>query len=222
MSDPRNSRGYRNRNPGNIDWNERNRWQGQIGIEPPPRNGRPRFAVFESHEFGIRALAALLTTYQDRHGLRTIRGIVNRWAPPVENATGAYVAFVSQRMKRDPDDRLNLHTYADMRPLVEAIIHKELGGQPYDNATLDEGLRRAGVVKPVDTLRAAAKTGTGKGAVQGAAATGAVAVLVQAAPALAGLQGLDWRVGVAIVVAAAVTAAWWVMVLRRDRGNGTV
>lgn len=220
MSDPRNSRGYRNRNPGNIDWNERNRWQGQTGIEGPPRNGgRPRFAVFESHEYGIRALAALLTTYQDRHGLRTIRGIVNRWAPPNENQTVNYVRFVADFMKRDPDDQLDLHTYADARPLVEAIIRKELGGNPYDAATIDEGLRRAGVVRPVASVAEAAKTGTGRGAIQGAAATGVVAVAVQAAPALAGLQGLDWRVGVAVVAAAAIGAAVWVMKGRISRGD---
>jgi len=78
--DPRQTRGYRNRNPGNIDHQPANRWQGLADppIETAPPGSRARFARFVSHEYGIRALAVLLTTYQDRHGLRTIRGIITR------------------------------------------------------------------------------------------------------------------------------------------------
>lgn len=216
MADPRNSRGFRNRNPGNIDFNPANKWQGQVGIEQaPPNGGRPRFAVFESHEYGIRTLAALLTVYQDRHGLRTIAGIINRWAPGNENNTAGYIARVARITGRAASDQLNLHTYADLRPLVEAIITVELGANPYDAATIDRGLTLAGVPKPVETLRAAAATGTGRGVVTGVAATGVVAVAVQAAPAVSALQGLDWRVGVALVAAAGIAAVVYVLTQRK-------
>lgn len=207
---PRQSRGYRNKNPGNIDWSERNKWQGQVGREQS--GNPPRFAVFESHEYGIRALAMLLTTYQDRHGLRTIRGIVNRWAPPTENNTGSYVDFVDRFLpNHGPDDRLDLHTYADMRLLVEAIIRKELGGNPYDSATIDAGLRLAGLtpgrVSATGTARAAAGTA--------AAGVGAVAVVqplaeavAQAAPALSVLNGLAPWLAVLVIVAAAGFFIW--------------
>jgi hypothetical protein len=36
-----------------------------------------------------------LIAYQDKHGLRTIRQIVSRWAPPTENNTNAYVRAVA-------------------------------------------------------------------------------------------------------------------------------
>lgn len=218
--DPRQSRGFRNRNPGNIDHHERNRWQGldTPPIEPPPGNGgRPRFARFISHEYGIRALATLLITYQDRHGLRTIRGIVNRWAPGTENNTDAYVHQVARHMDLPADAVLDLHTFAHLRPLTEAIIRHELGGNPYDAATIDEGLRLAGVPRPVETLRAAATTPTGRGAIEAAGVTGAVAVAVQAAPVLTGLQGLDWRVGVAVVVLAALAVVAFVLTRRKAR-----
>ena len=74
--DPKATRGYRNRNPGNIEHVPANKWQ---GLAEPPSDGR--FCRFTSHEFGIRALAALLVTYQDRHKLRTPRAIIERWAP---------------------------------------------------------------------------------------------------------------------------------------------
>ena len=171
--DPKATRGYRNRNPGNIEHVPANKWQ---GLADPPSDGR--FCRFTSHEFGIRALAMLLITYQDRHGLRTIRGIVNRWAPPNENNTDAYVHAVARKIGVSERDTLDLHTYAHMRPLVDAIIAHELGGNPYSDAVLDEGLRRAGIVKPVQTVREAAATGTGRGA--GAVAAGL-------------LLGADWR-----------------------------
>jgi hypothetical protein len=214
--DPRSTRGFRNRNPGNIDHVPSNRWQGLADppIEPPPANGgRPRFARFTSHEYGIRALAMLLTTYQDRHGLRTIRGIVSRWAPGNENDTEAYITAVARRIGRHPRATLDLHRHADLRPLVEAIIHHEIGGNPYDATTIDAGLRLAGV--PPEGRGAAARSGTVRAAAGTAAAgVGAVAVVQpmaeaigQAAPALSALQGLAPWLAAAIVLG---VAAWFV------------
>ncbi|MBR0650739.1 structural protein, partial [Roseomonas terrae] len=168
--DPRQSRGYRNRNPGNIEHNAANRWQGldQPPIESAPPGGRARFARFVAPEYGIRALAMLLTTYQDRHGLRTIRGIISRWAPGSENDTEAYIAAVARRMDRHPRGELDLHRFDDLRPLVEAIIVHELGGNPYGRATIDAGLRLAGVVP--GGREAVTRNGTARAAAGTAAA----------------------------------------------------
>lgn len=204
--DPTLSRGYRNKNPGNIDWNPNNKWQGQTGREAGV-NGR--FAAFDSHENGIRALAVLLITYQDRHKLNTIRGIVSRWAPAVENNTNSYIDVVAARTKRGPDEELDLHSYEHLRPLAEAIIHHELGGNPYPSAMIDEGLRRAGVVRsaPV-TTKEALHTDTGKAAV-GVGAAGVVAAISQAAPAIQALGALGPLVGIVIVLTAvALFVAW--------------
>ncbi len=209
MANPQSSRGYRNRNPGNIDWSPNNPWQGQVGKEDGP-NGR--FAVFESHEYGIRALATLLIRYQDRHRLDTIAGIVNRWAPGSENNTGAYVAAVARATGFAPDQQLNLHTHAHLRPLVAAIIAHELGGNPYPPAVLDEGLRRTGIPRPVATLGEAATTGTGQGAIT---VGGAAAAAATAAPALAALSGLPQWLGVALVLAVAAVAVAFVLGKRR-------
>lgn len=206
MSDPKNSRGYRNRNPGNIDWNRANKWQGQVGIELS--GSPPRFAVFETHEYGIRALASLLTTYQDRHGLRTVRGIINRWAPPVENVTSAYVSAVARAVGVGADQAVDLHDQRTMRSMVVAIIHHELGGNPYDAATIDRGLRLAGLVNP----DAAATPSPGADAVTLSGVAGAAAALT---PAVSGLSGLHWAVGVAVVVGAVAIAA--LVLLRRQR-----
>jgi len=214
MSDPKAARGYRNRNPGNIDFNPANRWQGQVGLGDAwlPAERR-RFAAFEAHEWGIRALAVLLLTYQDRHGLRTIRGIINRWAPPVENDSGAYVTAVARAMGVARDAELDLHRYETMRPLVVAIITHELGGNPYTDAVIDEGLHRAGIVRPVATVGEAAKTGTGRAALE----TGAMAAAAAAAaPVVQAMAGLPQWTGVALVVGVVVLAVLFIIMRRRD------
>lgn len=211
---PKQSRGYRNKNPGNIDWSARNKWQGQVGVEST--GNPPRFAVFESHEYGIRALAVLLTTYQDRHNCRTIRQFIQRWAPGNENNTDAYVSQVARHMgRRGESDILDVHKYEDLRPLVEAIITHELGGNPYPANVIDEGLRLAGVPRPVKTAREAAATNTGKGAITVAAAASAAAT---AAPAMQSLGALPQWVGVAVVVAVAAVAVTYVLTQRKNRG----
>lgn len=56
---------------------------------------------------------------------------------------------------------IDLHDYDILRPLVEAIIRHENGRGPlktlntwYAAEVIEEGLRRAGVVKPVKTVKA--------------------------------------------------------------------
>ncbi|NMJ41810.1 structural protein [Roseomonas sp. JC162] len=220
--DPRQTRGYRNRNPGNIEHQPANRWQGLADppIEPPPAGGgAPRFARFISHEYGIRALAMLLTTYQDRHGLRTIRGIVTRWAPGRENDTEAYIAAVARRMDRHPRAGLDLHSYADLRPLVEAVIQHELGGMPYDRATIDAGLRLAGVVPEGRT--AVARSGTARAAAGTAAAgvgsVAAVEVIGQVAPHLGAAAELARALGPWLAGAMILGVAGWFVAQRMRR-----
>jgi hypothetical protein len=83
-------RGIRNNNPGNIDRNT-TKWQGMADDQ----SSDPRFVVFKTPQAGIRALAKILLTYQNHDGLKTVRGIIGRWAPAVENNTSAYVAAVA-------------------------------------------------------------------------------------------------------------------------------
>lgn len=141
------ARGYRNKNPGNIDFSERKGWLGQVGRETLPDGSKGRFASFETHEYGIRALTRLLIAYNEKHDLNTVSGIINRWAPPSDgNITSGYVAFVARLVGVRPDDPVDVTRYAIARPMVEAIIRKELGGFPYDTATIDAGLKLAGVM----------------------------------------------------------------------------
>ena len=212
VSRAKQSRGFRNNNPGNIDWSAKNKWQGQTGIEAT--GSPPRFAAFSSPEYGIRAMAVLLTTYQDRYKDRTVRQMISRWAPSNENNTDAYVSAVARHMKVESGSYIvDTHKYEDLRPLVEAIITHELGGQPYAASVIDEGLRLAGIPKPVTTAGEAARTQTGKGAITVATAASAAAA---AAPAVQSLGSLPQWVGVALVLAVAVVAVVYVLSKRKQ------
>lgn len=202
--DPRATRGYRNRNPGNIEHNPANKW---LGLADPPSDGR--FCRFVSHAHGIRALALLLMAYQDRHDLRTVRAIINRFAPKTENPTGSYVAAVARGMGVGPDALIDVHDPRVMHDLVAGIIRFELGGQPYSENELWAGLEMAGFRRPAPAgIAEAVATDTGKGTLA-AAVAGAAAVVSQAEPVIEAVGRLPWQVAVALVIVSAIAVLVW-------------
>lgn len=164
-------RGIRNHNPGNIR-RSADPWQGLAKDQ-----NDDAFFQFAEPKWGIRALARVLISYQDKHGLRTVRAIISRWAPPVENKTSSYIDHVAHRLGVGADDPLDIHDYRVLRGLVEAIIAHENGQQPYTDAQIDAGLVLAGVEPPIRPL---SETRTVKGAqvAAGATALGLVAEAV--------------------------------------------
>lgn len=165
-------RGIRNNNPGNIR-RSGDPWQGLAKDQ-----NDAEFFTFAAPKWGIRALARVLISYQDKHGLRTVRTIISRWAPPVENKTSNYIDHVARRLGVGADDVLDVHDYRILKGLVEAIIAHENGQQPYTGAQIDAGLVLAGVAPPEQPI---AQTRTIKGAqiAAGATALGVVAEAVE-------------------------------------------
>lgn len=141
-------RGIRNHNPGNLR-RSADPWQGLAKDQ-----NDAAFFQFAAAKWGIRALARTLITYQDRHGLRTTRAIISRWAPPVENKTSSYIDHVAAQLGVGADEPLSAHDHRTLRGLVEAIILHENGGQPYSPAEIDAGLLLAGVAPPEKPLQA--------------------------------------------------------------------
>lgn len=172
--DPKSSRGYLNHNPGNIDrspnytWNEEIRDPNDARLTSFQRNEltKGRFAVFPSAYWGIRALVLNLRSYQDKLGLKSIRAMINRWAPPNENHTENYITRVANSLKVTTDEPVNMRDYNTAFAMADAIIRVECAGMPYDNKTIEEGLRLAGTPKPLTqsaTVRGAAVAGGGTG-----------------------------------------------------------
>lgn len=121
-------RGLRNNNPGNIDYNPSNKWQGQVGIEDDlPEHIKPRFAKFKSMEYGVRAIVKLLQTYEQRYKADTVREIVSRYAPTNENKTDKYIENVCKWSGLTPDQKISAFSKQDLTRLVPAIIRQECG-----------------------------------------------------------------------------------------------
>lgn len=117
-------RGIRNNNPGNIRLSEV-RWQGQKDVQADTS-----FVEFSAPVWGLRALMRVLLTYHFKHGLDTVESIINRWAPPHENATDHYIYSVARHLKVQRRDRLDLTDRAVLTALCEAIIRHENGHPP--------------------------------------------------------------------------------------------
>ena len=207
-------RGIRNHNPGNLR-RSADPWQGLAATQTDAE-----FFQFASAKWGIRALARTLIAYQDRVGLRNIKQMIGRWAPPVENDTGAYVRVVAAAVGVGPEERIDVHDYAVLRPLVLAIIKHENGQQPYTEAEIDAGMVLAGVEPPQRPL---AKTRTVQGGQVAAGATvlGLTAEAVrQVEPAIPLLQSLlqvaPWVVGAAAL--AGIAYIIWARIDDRRRG----
>jgi hypothetical protein len=119
------ARGLRNKNPGNLRHNAAFDWLGEIA---PDAQG---YCRFDSDHDGLRACALDLLTKWRRDGLRTVRAIITRYAPPTENATGNYVAAVTAALGVKPDDALDLSAAGTLALLVKAVVRQECGSVPY-------------------------------------------------------------------------------------------
>ena len=219
-------RGIRNHNPGNIEWGDP--WQ---GLRPAADRTDKRFAQFVSAAYGLRALARVLISYYDNHGIRTVRAAISRWAPPVENNTESYVLAVAAKVGVAPDEPIDFHDYERLRPLLEGIVRHENGAGPrrtanswYTAAEVDEGLRLAGVRPAPSTRPVPLTTETA-----GASAAGAVGLgtLLDLAPAIgAALSSVEehltsgqWvRIALGAVSLAAAIAVAYAQVQRHKRG----
>lgn len=126
------TRGLRNNNPGNIRRNS-TAWEGLS-----PTQTDTDFFQFASPVYGIRAMARILQNYFAR-GIVTPASIAYTWAPSNENDSASYSRALAQYLgvdaNADVSDRL-----ADV---IAGIIRQENGVQPYDAATLAQGVQLA-------------------------------------------------------------------------------
>jgi len=129
-------RGIRNNNPGNIRKSPE-KWRGEIEGQDSA------FETFDTPENGIRAIAKILLSYQNKRGLRTIAQLIGRWAPPVENDTDSYAEHVAAKALCTVDEDVDLRDQAMMTSIVASIIQHENGVQPYSAAVIRDGVQRA-------------------------------------------------------------------------------
>ena len=126
------SRGLANRNPGNIRHSS-SRYRGEVRLSRDPA-----FKECETIEWGYRAIFVTLNTYRKKYGLKSIRTMISRWAPPSENNTEAYIRAVSGRTGFSPDEEIDTCAERQMIPLVAAISEVE-NGQKADFEAVERG-----------------------------------------------------------------------------------
>lgn len=127
------SRGLRNFNPGNIRISKTK----YLGEVTPSQD--KAFKQFQTMAWGYRAMFVLLHTYR-KNGYRTLRQMINRYAPPVENHTDNYIASVSKWAGVFTDVDLDTLDPAEMIPVVSAMSRVE-NGIPAVEADVREGWR---------------------------------------------------------------------------------
>lgn len=105
--------GQKNNNPTNIRPST-NKWKGEVS------GAKGNFVKFDTVENGYRAAIKLLWTYWDKHDCKTIRKIINRWAPAGvdNNHTTNYINFVSKDSGISPDKLLNFNSREDYDKVI--------------------------------------------------------------------------------------------------------
>ena len=121
MSKPR---GIRNNNPLNIRRNG-TKWEGLSPVQEDKS-----FFQFRTMAYGYRAAIKTIHTYFNKYGLKTIRRIINRWAPPSENDTETYIKVVAGRSDISPDAEINIYDQQQMIAIVSAMSYMENGIEP--------------------------------------------------------------------------------------------
>ncbi|WLJ69866.1 peptidoglycan lytic exotransglycosylase [Escherichia phage pO2] len=127
------TRGIRNNNPGNIRVSK-DQWEGMTGDDGA-------FVTFDSPESGVRALGKNLLSY-GRRGYDSIEKIINRWAPPNENDTKAYIDSVVAATGIPATQSLDLSNPDTLSALAQAISFHETGSR-YNPEVYQKGVARA-------------------------------------------------------------------------------
>lgn len=117
--------GIRLNNPMNVERTGQ-KWLGLAKVQ-----GHPRFFTFIDPWHGIRCGARILTNYQKLYGLDTVRSLITRWAPPVENATSFYITHVGKGVGVGIDTRLDLSDLKTLYRLCQVMVLHENGEQPF-------------------------------------------------------------------------------------------
>lgn len=115
------SRGLRNNNPGNI------RLGSFLYKGEKAESSDSAFRQFESIEWGYRAMFILLHTYATKRNCRTLRSMIERYAPPTENHTENYIRRVAHATHLSPDEPISTLDGAVMTAVVAAMSEVENG-----------------------------------------------------------------------------------------------
>jgi hypothetical protein len=104
-----------------------------VGPTAPLTNNNPgalmpggKLASYPDPQTGLAALDANLQSY-GKQGINTLAGVINKWAPPNENNTQAYIADASSRLGIKPDQPIDLSNPVQRHLIGSALMLHENG-----------------------------------------------------------------------------------------------
>lgn len=113
------TRGERNNNPLNIR-RTADKW---LGMSQEQRDRE--FIVFENLTYGIRAALKLIQRYVQHYSCNSVRKIIYRWAPPCENDTESYVAYVVTKVGIMKSENIKVSDRDTICRIVKAMAQIE-------------------------------------------------------------------------------------------------
>lgn len=129
--------GYRKNNPGNLRTTSI-KWDGKC---EPDDSG---YETFKTPQHGIRAAAMNIRTAVKKHGADTIEKLLYRWADPKDgNDTEAYIRNVTSATGWDRNHVIQADNKDEVKTLLLAVMQTEMGGTPYSEAVINEGINAA-------------------------------------------------------------------------------
>jgi hypothetical protein len=138
-------RNWRNNNPGNLEYGPFAKSKGAIGTDG-------RFAVFATLEDGLRAKKDLV--FGPRYINLSIQDALNKYAPPSENNTTAYIQSVVKATGVAPETALKSLTPSQQTAFLDAINRVEgfkVGRVQQLDTTLNADIHEA--INPADTVK---------------------------------------------------------------------
>lgn len=117
--------GVARKNPFNLVYVASIQHLGQL----PPAPGSV-FARYDTAVHGIRAGIVDVRTKVYVDGLTTLATLIPKFAPPSENNTAAYIAFMSEWLGIGPDDEIDLSTASLCVAWAKGQIQQEVGHAP--------------------------------------------------------------------------------------------
>ena len=129
---------YKNYNPLNIKATKID-WVGKTG-------NNKGFEVFSKPEYGYRAAAKNLYKYNERDGLKSVREIITKWAPPSDkNPTEAYINKVATDLGVDPDADLgSLKDNPNLtKKLMKSMTEMEGKNNRFNDKQIENGIALA-------------------------------------------------------------------------------
>ena len=133
--------GLRLNNPLNVERGDN--WQGLAEVQL-----HDRFCTFISMPYGIRAWHKIMQTYANRYGIKTIRGIINRFNPVSDGQPETYIPSVCEYTGYGQDQVLNIMDRAQAFALCRGMMRIEIGRAGallVSDDAVNEGLTLAGV-----------------------------------------------------------------------------